>query len=81
MKVPDEVEGELKRSFAGEKLGEANLSVIDSMAHTCVRRVLSRRGLGSYAYAFVWPIITVEVQNATPDSRKFVFDIRELPGR
>jgi len=78
MVVPDEVGAQIKKAFAKEDLGSANLSVIDSMAHTCIRRVLSRRGIGAYAYAFVWPVITVEVQNGTPDARKFVFDIREL---
>lgn len=78
MRVPDEVGEELKVSFSREKLAEANLSVIDSAAHACICRVLSRRGLGQYVYAFVWPVITVEVRTGTPDERKFVFDIREL---
>lgn len=78
MKVPDDLETELKASFSRADLGSANLSVIDPMAHTCIRRVLSRRGIGAYAYAFVWPVVTVEVQNGTPDARKFVFDIRKL---
>lgn len=78
MVISDEVEAALKEAFAKEDLGSANLSVIDSMAHTCIRRVLSRRGIGAYAYTFVWPVLTVEVQNGTPDARKFVFDIREL---
>ncbi len=78
MRVPDEVEEELRAAFSAKKLGEANLSLVDSEAHACVRRVLSRRGLGSYTYNFVWPVLTVEVQNGTPDARKFVFDIREL---
>jgi hypothetical protein len=78
VRVPDEVEGELRAAFAREGLDSHNLSLVDSTAHRCVRRVLSRRGLGSYAYNFVWPVLTVEVQNGTPDARKFVFDVREL---
>jgi len=73
MDVPDEVESELRASFSREDLGNANLSTLDSAAHVCIRRVLSRRGLGAYVYAFVWPVVTVEVRD-----RKFVFDVREL---
>ncbi len=78
MKVPDDVETELRASFSRAGLGSANLSTIDPAAHACVRRILSRRGLGAYSYAFVWPIVTVEVLPGTPDARKFIFDVREL---
>lgn len=77
-RVADEVESELKASFIKEDLGGSNLSVIDSQAHACIRRVLGRRGLGGYRYAFVWPVVTVTVLPDTPDERKFVFDVQEL---
>lgn len=78
MKVPDEVEGELEASFKRSDVGSANLSTIDSEANACVMRVLARRGLGPYRYAFVWPVLTVEVFPGTEDARKFVFDVRNL---
>ncbi len=78
MTVPDEVETALREAFSKEDLGNANLSTVDPAAHACIRRVLSRRGLGAYSYAFVWPVVTVEVRPETPEARKFVFDIREL---
>lgn len=56
----------------------ANLSTIDSEANACVMRVLARRGLGPYRYAFVWPIVSVEVMPGTEDARKFVYDVRDL---
>jgi hypothetical protein len=78
MRVPDEVEAALKESFRRSDLGNANLSTVDSEANACVMRVLARRGLGPYKYAFVWPVLTVEVVPDTPDARRFVYDIREL---
>ncbi len=78
MRVPDEVGSELREAFSREDFASANLSTIDSAAHTHIRRVLSRRGLGAYSYTFVWPVITVAVQEGTPDARRFVFDVREL---
>lgn len=77
-RVTDEVWDELKSSFIKENLGGSNLSVIDSQAHACIRRVLGRRGLGGYRYAFVWPVITVTVLPDTLDQRKFVFDVQDL---
>ncbi len=78
MKVPDEVEGALREQFRRSDIGGANLSTVDSEANACVMRVLARRGLGPYKYAFVWPVLTVEVLPDTADARKFVFDVREL---
>jgi hypothetical protein len=78
MNVPDEVETELKSAFSRADLGSSNLSTVDLAAHACIRRVLSRRGLGAYSYAFVWPVVTVDVLPGTPGARRFVFDVREL---
>ena len=78
MRVPDEVEQALEESFKKSDIGSANLSTVDSEANACVMRVLARRGLGPYKYAFVWPVLTVEVLPDTADARKFVFDVRNL---
>lgn len=78
MDVPDEVGVALKDEFRKADIGGANLSTVDSAAHACIRRVLGRRGLGGYRYAFVWPVVTVDVLPDTPSARKFVFDVREL---
>ena len=78
MDVPEDVEEALRGEFSKADLGGANLSIVDSTAHACIRRVLGRRGLGGYKYAYVWPVVTVDVLPDTPDARKFVFDVREL---
>lgn len=78
MIVPDDVEEALRSEFLKADIGGANLSVVDPTAHACIRRVLGRRGLGGYKYAYVWPVVTVDVLPDTPDAKKFVFDVREL---
>ncbi len=77
MKVPDEVEAALLEAFRSKDLGGLNTSMVDVEARGCVMRVLGRRGLGAFRFAFVWPVITVEVHPGTPDARKFVYDIRD----
>lgn len=77
-RVPDEVEGELRKVFEEADIGGANLSTVDSAAHMCIRRVLGRRGLGGYDYKYAWPVVRVTVLPGTADERAFVFDVREL---
>ncbi len=78
MPVPDEVEAELRASFKKADLGGQNLSVVDSAAHACIRRVISRKGIAGYNYAYVWPVVSVTLLPGSSDERKFTFDVREL---
>lgn len=64
----------LLQEFKKAGIANLNLSLIDDVAHACVRRVFSRLGVAGYTLRIVWPVLTV----TSGPIDAFVFDVREL---